>query len=207
VLADASRAPFAAGAFDTVITPWLIDVVDDALGAFAARVNRWLRPGGRWVNSGPLSFSGDDPARRYALEEVREIVAEAGFAPIAPTEAAIPYLCSPASRHGRRETVVTFATTRREQAAPPPPAVRGPDWLAHTDRPIPLSAALQGRQLELRVLAYVTSLVDGRRSVRDVARELVAQRLMSESEAEPAVRAFLARLHAEAQAGPGTPPG
>jgi hypothetical protein len=40
-----------------------------------------------------------------------------------------------------------------------------------------------------------------------VARELVAQRLMSESEAEPAVRAFLARLHAESQAGPGAPPG
>jgi uncharacterized protein YbaR (Trm112 family) len=207
VFADATRAPFAAGAFDTVITPWLIDVVDDALEQFAARVNRWLRPGGRWVNSGPLSFSGDDPARRHALEEVREIVAEAGFAPIEPTEATVPYLCSPASRHGRRESVVTFATGKRAEAETPPSAPRGPDWLAHTDRPIPLSAGFQGRQLELRVLAYVASLVDGHRSVRDVARELVAQRLMSESEAEPTVRAFLARLHAESQSGPGAPSG
>jgi hypothetical protein len=126
--------------------------------------------------------------------------------PIEPTEAAIPYLCSPASRHGRVETLVTFATAKRGEAPQPPPAVHGPDWLARTDLPIPLSAGLQGRQLELRVLAYVASLVDGRRSVRDVARELVAQRLMSESEAEPTVRAFLARLHAESQAGPGAPP-
>ncbi len=207
VFADATRAPFAAGAFDTVITPWLIDVVDDALEHFAARVNRWLRPGGRWVNSGPLSFSADDPARRHSLEEVREIVAEAGFEPIEPTEATVPYLCSPASRHGRMETLVTFATSKRREVPQPPPAAHGPEWLVHTDRPIPVSAALQGRQIELRVLAYVVAMVDGRRSVRDVARELVARRLMSESEAEPAVRAFLARLHQESQAGPGTPAG
>jgi hypothetical protein len=201
VFADATRAPFAAGSFDTVITPWLIDVVDDALGHFAARVNHWLRPGGRWVNSGPLSFSDDDPARRYAVEEVREIVIEAGFEPIEASEAAVPYLCSPASRHGRVETLVTFATRRRCEVPPPPPPARVPDWLVHTDRPIPLSPALQGRQLELRVLAYVVALVDGHRSVRDVAHELVTRRLMSESEAEPTVRAFLARLHQESQGG------
>ncbi len=207
VFADATHAPFAAGAFDTVITPWLIDVVDDDLELFAARVNRWLRPGGRWVNSGPLSFSSDEPARRHALEEVREIVCEAGFAPIEPAEAAVPYLCSPASRHGRVETLVTFAATKREEVPEPPTARRAPAWLERSDLPIPLSAALQGRQLELRVLAHVASLVDGRRSVREVARVLVEQRLMAESEAEPAVRAFLARLHAEAQAGPGAPSG
>jgi len=207
VYADVTRAPFAAGAFDTVITPWLIDVLDEDLAVFARRVNRWLRPGGRWVNSGSLAFSTGDPARRYALEELREIVAASGFAPVEPTEASVPYLCSPASRHGRRESVVTFATGKRAETEAPAAAPRGPDWIAHSDRPIPLSVGFQGRQLELRVLTYVASLVDGRRSVRDVARELVAQRLMSESEAEPTVRAFLARLHAESQAGPGAPPG
>ena len=207
VYADVTRAPFAAGAFDTVITPWLIDVLDEDLAVFARRVNRWLRPGGRWVNSGSLAFSTGDPARRYALEELREIVAASGFAPVEPTEASVPYLCSPASRHGRRESVVTFAAGKRAETEAPAAAPRGPDWIAHSDRPIPLSVGFQGRQLELRVLTYVASLVDGRRSVRDVARELVAQRLMSESEAEPAVRAFLARLHAESQAGPGAPPG
>jgi hypothetical protein len=46
----------------------------------------------------------------------------------------------------------------------------------------------------------VASLVDGKRSLRDVARALVEQRLMSEAEAEPTVRGFLARLHEEARA-------
>jgi uncharacterized protein YbaR (Trm112 family) len=199
LFADVTRAPFADGAFDTVITPWLIDVLDDDFAAFACRVNRWLRPGGRWVNSGSLAFSGDDPARRYALEEVREIVAAAGFAPIEPTEAAVPYLCSPASRHGRTETVVSFAATKSGEAPAPPAALSGPAWLARTDLPIPLLPEFQARQLELRVLGYVAALVDGRRSVRDVARVLIEQRLLSESEAEPTVRAFLARLHAESR--------
>lgn len=205
VFADVARAPFAAGAFDTVITPWLIDVLDDDLADFARRVNRWLRPGGRWVNSGSLAFSSDEPARRYALEEVHEIVAASGFAPIEASEEAIPYLCSPASRHGRVETVLTFATTKQGEAAEPAPLRRMPAWLERGDLPIPLLPELQGRQLELRVLAYVASLVDGRRSLRDVARVLVEQRLMTEAEAEPTVRAFLARLHQELRTNAGSP--
>jgi len=95
VAADVTRAPFAAGAFDTVITPWLIDVLDDDLAVFARRVNRWLRPGGRWVNSGSLAFSADDPVRRYALEEVREIVAASGFAPSSPRRPRCPTCAHP----------------------------------------------------------------------------------------------------------------
>jgi len=147
-----------------------------------------------------LAFGGEEPAHRYALEEVREIVVGSGFAPVEPTEEAIPYLCSPASRHGRIETVVSFAATKTAEAVRLPPARRSPDWLESTDLPVPLLPELAGRQLELRVLAHVASLVDGRRSVRDIARVLVEQRLMAEAEAEPAVRAFLARLHEEARA-------
>ncbi len=197
VFADASHGPFAPGAFDTVITPWLIDILDEDLATFAQRVNSWLRPGGRWVNTGSLSFAANDPAQRYALEEVVEIVAGTGFAGIEPREEAIPYLCSPVSRHGRVETVVTF--TARKCAEVPMPAAprRVPEWLGLADRPVPLLPELQSRQLELRVLAYVASLVDGRRSIRDVAQVLVEQRLMAAEEAEPTVHAFLARLHEE----------
>lgn len=199
VFADAACAPFAAGAFDTVITPWLIDVIDDDFADFAMRVNGWLRPGGRWINTGSLAFASDDPVRRLALEEVVAIVAAAGFGGVEPREETVPYLCSPASRHGRLETVVTFAVTKREAVRDPGPPRRAPDWLRRTDIPVPLLPELQGRQLELRVLAHVAALVDGRRSIRDMARVLVEQRLMTAEEAEPAVREFLARLHDEAR--------
>jgi hypothetical protein len=128
------------------------------------------------------------------------IAAAAGFGGIEPREEAVPYLCSPASRHGRLETVVTFAATRLESVPDPGAPRRLPAWLQQTDLPVPLLPELHGRQLELRVLSYVASLVDGRRSIRDVARVLVEQRLMTAEEAEPAVREFLARLYDEARA-------
>ena len=206
VFADATDGPFAAGGFETVITPWLIDIVDEDLAIFARRINTWLRPGGRWVNTGSLSFSSVDPARRYALEEVLEVVAAAGFSVEMQREDAVPYLGSPASRHARLESVVTFTAAKRDECTAPARARRSPEWLERTDLPVPLLPEIAGRQLELRVLAYVASLVDGRRSIREVAQVLVEQRLMSADEAEPTVRGFLRRLHAETRARASTQP-
>lgn len=206
VFADASQGPFAAGAYDTVVTPWLIDVLDEDTASFARRVNGWLRPGGRWLNSGSLAFGGDDPACRYALEEVVEVVRAAGFSGVEPHEEAVPYLCSPASRHARVETVVTFAARKFAEVEAPPPLRRRPEWLERGELPVPLLPEIGRRQLEWRVLSYVASLVDGRRSLRDIAQVLVQQRLMTEAEAEPTVRSFLARLHDEARAAAGPPP-
>lgn len=136
----------------------------------------------------------------YEREEVRQVVEAAGFAAIEVCEEAIPYLSSPASRHARRETVVTFSAVKQRDVAAPARARRDPDWHEQTDQPVPLLPELSGRQLELRVLALVASLVDGRRSVRDMARVLVDKRMMTEAEAEPAVRGFLRRFHEEARA-------
>lgn len=200
IFADVTRGPFAPGAFDTVITPWLIDILDEDLAVLAARLNRWLRPGGRWVNSGSLAFQGDDPACRYSLEEVLSLVDAAGFGAVETHEEAMPYLCSPASRHGRREVVVTFSAVKQREIATPARVPRDPDWLEQPDLPVPLLPEMAGRQLELRVLAFVASLIDGRRSARDMARVLVDRRMMTEAEAEPAVRGFLRRFHEEARA-------
>ncbi len=205
VFADVTAGPFTTGAFDTVVTPWLIDIIDEDFAGFAQRVNRWLRPGGRWVNSGSLAFQGHDPASRYALEEVREILPSAGFAGVECREDEVPYLSSPASRHARRETVVTFSAAKREEAASPSVVRRSPDWLARTDLPVPLQPDLAARQLELRVLAYVASLIDGQRSVRDVARVLVERRMVAPDEAEPMVLGFLGRLYEESRANAAVP--
>ena len=39
VLADGLRAPFRQGAFDVVVTPWFIDIVDEDLRVLARRIN------------------------------------------------------------------------------------------------------------------------------------------------------------------------
>jgi len=198
VLGDAARAPFLPGAFDLVVTPWLIDVMDVDFAVFAGQVNALLSDGGRWVNTGSLSFADADPARQYGLDEVTAIVGAAGFATPAVAEQRVPYLCSPASRHGRLETVVTFAAVR-ESAAPAVAPAPVPAWLERTDVPVPALPAYQSSALAMRVYGFVASLIDGRRSVADIAQVLVAERLMTADSAPAAVLGFLQRLHADAR--------
>ena len=81
VFADGVEPPFADGSFDSVVTPWFIDQVPRDLPAFFARLARLLRPGGRWLNQGPLVYPEQTPfAQRFSRGELFELAASAGFA-------------------------------------------------------------------------------------------------------------------------------
>jgi hypothetical protein len=56
--------------------------------------------------------------------------------------------------------------------------------------------------LALRVRGYVASLVDGRRTLAEIAARLVEERLLPPEEATGIVRDYLLRLHEEAQLRP-----
>jgi hypothetical protein len=199
VAADALQPPFADGSFDTVVTPWFIDIIGEALPRVAARINLLLKPGGRWINHGSLAFSRAAFADRVSLEEAGEIVTRAGFAPITPHEATVPYMRSPASRHARMESVVTWVTSKVAAAAEQPRRRALPEWLLQTDQPVPRTRSFETQQVSSRVHAFLLALINGERSIRDMARVIVEQRLMSPEEAEPNVRLFLARLHEESE--------
>jgi hypothetical protein len=199
VAADALQPPFADAAFDTVITPWFIDIIGEPLERVAARINLLLKPGGRWINFGSLAFSRAAFAERVTLEEVAEILPRAGFAAPAPRETTIPYMRSPASRHARLEHTVTWVTCKVGAPAEQPRARVVPDWLLQPDKPVPRTRAFEMQQVSSRVHAFLLALINGERSMRDMARVLVEQRLMSSQEAEPSVRLFLARLHEESE--------
>jgi len=197
VFADATRPPFAPGSFDAVITPWLVDVIDCDLGTLAATVNELLAPGGLWTCTGTLFFQQADPAQAYSSEEVREVVAAAGFEPPGLQVATLPYLCSPASRHARHEEVVTFAVRRLDAVARARRVT--PAWLEDARQPVPLLPEVADHVLALRVRGYVASLVDGRRSLAEIAARLVEERLLPPEEATGIVRDYLLRLYEEAQ--------
>ncbi|MDX1515974.1 MAG: class I SAM-dependent methyltransferase [Woeseiaceae bacterium] len=199
VLADALRPPFAAGAFDTVVTPWLIDIVTEDLPVFAARINRLLRKDGRWVNFGSLAFASPERARRYSPEEVRAIVGETGFSDPYVSEATIPYMCSPASRHGRREKVFTFSAFKERDADAPQRHRALPDWLVTGDDPVPLTPAFRTQAMTTQIYSFMMSLIDGKRSIADMATVLEKQRLMSRDEAVPAIRTFLTKMYDDAE--------
>jgi len=199
VLADALRPPFAEQAFDTVVTPWLIDIVTEDLPVFAARVNRLLAKEGRWVNFGSLAFRSPRTARRYSPEEVKAIVAEQGFSDPYVSEASIPYMCSPASRHARRERVFTFCAYKEREAQRPARHKALPDWLVTGDEPVPLSPSFRQQAMSTQVYSFIMSLIDGKRSIKDMAAVLEKQRLMTKEEAVPAIRTFLTKMQDDAE--------
>lgn len=199
VMADVMRAPWSPGSFDTVLTPWFIDIVPQDFREVAARINRLLRPGGRWLNFGSLAFAQSDPARCYSADEALECLRSAGFDSIRARDDDIPYMRSPASRHARVETAFSFVATRRSEAPDPGEAFNLPDWLADGSRPVPLLPHFETQSLVNRIYAFVLALVDGRRSSQEIARYLVEQKLMSAEDASAAVRSFLTSLYEESR--------
>ncbi len=195
VLGDVLRPPFKRAAFDVVLTPWLIDIVPEDLGTLARRVNALLRDGGTWINVGSLAFTEMPPARQYSPDECTAVLEHNGFAPPTTLEAEVPYMCSPASRHGRRELAFAWHASKTSKAKAPPRYEALPGWLVKGTEPVPLLDAFQMQATSTRVYAGLMSLIDGRRSIKDMAKVLVDQRLMAPSEAEPAVRKFLTRMY------------
>jgi SAM-dependent methyltransferase len=194
VMADATAPPFRPGSFDLVLTPWLIDVLGEPMDRQLCRINALLAPGGRWVNHGSLAFAGAQPAESLALEELLERMPAAGFEVPAAREARVPYLASPASRHARLESVITFCA-RKEREAPVPARGREvPDWLRRSDLPVPALPQVRAQALATRVHAFLLAMVDGERTIRDMARLMEQQKLMTAEDAEPAIRRFLMRV-------------
>ena len=194
VLGDAHRPPFREGAFETVITPWLVDILPERFDALCARINTLLAPNGRWINFGSLSFHDADPSLRYGVPECVAAMGAQGFDPVTVTEHEIPYMCSPASRHGRRERVVAWAAQKRSAVKRPPRYEALPEWLVRGTEPIPLSEAFRTQVVAARVHAFLMSLIDGRRSVKDIAKLMTEQNLLGRDEAEGTIRSFLIKM-------------
>jgi SAM-dependent methyltransferase len=111
-LANALTPPFNDHVFDTVVTPWFIDQVPGNLAVFFERLARLLKPGGRWINSGPLLYPADAPlARRFSREEVFELATRAGFRIDGWSGESRAHLESPLNGRGKIEWVLTFVAS------------------------------------------------------------------------------------------------
>ena len=110
-------------------------------------------------------------------------------------------MCSPASRHGRTERVVVWRAQKKHDAKKPPRHQALPEWLVNGTDPVPLSESFRTQALATRVHAFIMSLIDGRRSLKDIAKVVVERRLMAAVEAEPSIRSFLIKMHDDSRRG------
>lgn len=114
VFGDGLAPPFAAQSFDTVVTPWFIDQVPRDLAAFLHTLRELLRPGGRWLNQGPLVYPAHLPfERRYAREELFELARAAGLVVDEWSRTSQRYLVSPLTGNGKIESVLSFVANVR----------------------------------------------------------------------------------------------
>ncbi len=193
LFADALRPPFAPGSFDTVLTSWFIDAARADVRETAAAIHRVLRPGGHWYNLGPLRFK-ETMGRTYSIEEVWDIAEQSGFELAARRREDVPYFDSPVSGFRRIETVFCFDARKSSERAALAVPDFVPPWIADPSLPIPRTATLMNLGRTSLFTAGAIALVDGVRSMSDVANEVSRQMGIAPVTLLDQLRAFFAKL-------------
>lgn len=191
VLGDATAPPFAPQSFDTVVTPWLLDILPQDLGTFLPHINRLLPEQGLWINTGTLAFFHADPCRRYSEAEVLELTEEAGFEILSLDHRSLPYLSSPHSGHGRTERVVTFAARKVREVIPGHRRGHLPDWAQDPTLPIPSTTSITLSASSELLKAQVLAAIDGKRSVDAIAVMVAREYGLSHLECRFAIQRML----------------
>ena len=70
-----------------------------------------------------------------------------------------------------------------------------PDWIVSGDEPVPLTPSFRQQAMTTQIYSFIMSLIDGKRSIKDMSVVLESQKLMTKEEAEPAIRSFMAKMY------------
>lgn len=194
VLGDAMSPPFAPASFDTIVTPWLLDILPQDLSVFLPQINRLLPDGGLWINTGTLAFFHADPCRRYSEAEVLELIEEAGFEVTSLNHRNLPYLCSPHSGHGRTERIVTFSARKVRDVIPGHRRGHLPDWAQDPSLPIPSTMTSTLNATSQLLKAQVLAAIDGKRSINAIAVMVAREYGLSQEECRLAIQRMLAEV-------------
>jgi hypothetical protein len=184
-----------AGLFDTVVTPWFIDVVPADVRDTLGVIFRLLAPGGRWINYGPLNYPENHPvSQRYTPDELFALSSLAGFDLSEKRTARVDLLTSAASGRSRSEQVLASVARKVD---PPPVRFDGdvPGWLLFAHLPIPRFPGLDSYQPEHGVLAYVARKIDGHATLGDIASCMIREHGARRDAALPGTRALLSIVY------------
>lgn len=191
VLADALTPPFESASFDTVLTPWLVDILPTDPRDLMASINDLLPLDGVWVNTGSLAFFHADPTWCLSEDEFMCAVERTGFEILAVDRHEIPYLMSPHSSHGRIERILTFAARKIRSVPRPKRDPYLPEWLRVTCLPVPRAGDIVNHATNNILIAEVLSAVDGKLSIDAIVGQIAARYELGTEETLLAVRRIL----------------
>ena len=76
-----------------------------------------------------------------------------------------------------------------------------PNWLEQTNLAVPATPAFRTQSNSTAVHAFLMSLIDGERSIDDMAAIVAGRGMMQAQDAQQALRGFLEKMLTEAQSG------
>ncbi|HYO95132.1 MAG TPA: hypothetical protein VER33_11505 [Polyangiaceae bacterium] len=194
LLADGLAPPLRARSFDTVVTPWFIDQVPPDLRELIGVLHGLLVPEGRWLNFGPLIYpAGHAGGCRFSADELFELQRRAGFTLDKTVTVPLPYSVSPLTRRGKQEHCLAFSARATEPPSDEPGEL--PSWIVLPYLPVPDFAGRVDFEHESATLRAVVSLIDGRRSVRDIGAALAASAGLDPPGMNDTVRYCLLQTH------------
>lgn len=201
LLADGLEPPFEPGTFDTVVTPWFIDLVPGDLRDFLGALYPLLRSGGQWLNIGPLRYRPETPVPlRFAREEVFDLAARCGFKVKKWRSDSVPYLVSKLNGRGKVERVIAFAAGKPEvpMGIGDGPEAGPPGWLIFWHLPIPTFEGQSVFWSKSSLVQMVVASIDGRRTLEDLVSMVAGQPQaagLSPGQIRGAVRRCLGDVH------------
>jgi SAM-dependent methyltransferase len=195
MFADGMNPPVRKNSFDTVITPWLIDVIPQNLRDYIPRINACIPVGGAWINTGSLAFAHKQESWCYSEEELVELIEKNGFQIVSSNRTTINYMHSPLSAHGRTEAVFSFYAKKVKDVVVPPKYDYLPSWIKSTSIPIPKQYEQEIESSQHLLQAQVLGAIDGVKSIEQIGELLAKQYSLNTAEATHAVRRIMVDFH------------
>lgn len=171
---DVWNMPLKEASVDTIVTSWLLDVTGGDVKDLISVIAYLLKPGGRWINTGPLLYSRNISFdKKYSAQEILEFADMAGFDVQNQAVDEIAHMVSPLNARYHHEQVFSFNALKRDSPfVVPSPSQSAewltPGWLILHHLPVP--------QIDFQCerghafISTVLDLVDGQRSIYLIAQ-------------------------------------
>ena len=139
LLSDALTYPFKKHSFDTLFTPWFIDIIHHDFSSFIKNINQSIKMGGYWVNFGPLYFDHREYGFKYTIEEVKAIAEKNGFEIEKCEEKEMAYLSSSSNSYKRIDKIYCIVAKKVKEVAPMFVSNNHlPEWILDIKKPVPM---------------------------------------------------------------------
>lgn len=194
--ADSRALPFVEQSFDVIVAPWFVDIQPEPPETFLAKMNHLLVAGGILHITGSLAFHFSDPQLNLTVSELIAAAEKCGFTLQTQSSKEQDYLRSPYAA-GYRVELIHYLSFVKDAEASPRALESPPLWINQIDLIVPLESYFAAFAQKHSVLAETIKQINGKLSIRSIARFLARRFKMSESDAIESLQRLLLKLHEE----------